>query len=282
MRKTAFIIPIIALVSSYGFISAQTLFDGQKAFSAMLKHNGGSPEQFINEYTYRFNNKNYNALQDDEFEQAKTISGLKSEVESINNENEYFIASVSAFGKYNFEKAAFEFAPFTEETNIEILGNVFSYRLTTNTNISLRFNNGTEISSLPMPYEKANYLVKMRKDKRTGHVDRKVHLKIYFNLTDIVEIEDVTDTKKKITLFANITHIEAYENSEYLTVPLANISTTYQVKKESEKAKAQEEKNKKPDEINAVNNLNTYLHHENVDKELKAKLMKTAIEHYTE
>lgn len=282
MKKMVSFTLLCLLLFLPGCLRAQILFDGPKAFILMLKHKGGGVEQYIDEYVYRFNNKNYNSFQEDEFEFAKTIADLKATVGGSPNDGEFYVTYTSQFGKYNFENSEFEFNPLSDETYLEIVNYLFAPRLKTNTSISLKFYNGTEINSLPMPYDNANFLIKMRKDKRTGDVDRKIHLKIYFNLAEYSEFSDVSETKKKVTLFAYITHVEAYESADFLSNPLSNIPTEYLNKKESEKAKAAAEDEKKTSELNAVNSLNNYLANEKVDKELKAKIMKTAIDYYAE
>ena len=261
---------------------SQEFFDERKAFTSVIKLNNGLVDQYINEYIYRFDNDNYQAYQEDEFELAKTINELKSEVEKMPIDKEYYIEYATTFGKYNFDNNEFAFQPFTDETYIDIMDFAFSPRSSTNTGIQLFLSNGQEVSSLPMAFDKANFLVKMRKDKRTGKVDRTIYLKIYYNLKEYIEVEDMSATRTKVTLFADITKIEAYENPDYLTEPLATISTDYFIKQQEEKAKAEEKTAEINKESETVKQINEYLNEKDVDKELKAQIMHTTVEYYKE
>lgn len=282
MKKLTLPLVVFLIVAPHLRLNAQTLFSNQNAFIWIINLNGGNVDHYFSEYIFRFDNKNHNAYYEDEFEMAKSIQELKEEVKKTSVDQEYYITYTSTFGRYSFETNEFGFEPFPEGKSIELFNFVFNQRIATNTNADLVFSNGAEITSLPMEFDNANFLVKMRKDKRSGKVDRTVYLKIYFNVKDYFEYEDLSDSKQKVTLFANITKIEAYENDAFLTDPLASISTEYLLTK----LQAEKEKKKKKDEANAevktVNDLNEFLSDHKVDKELKAKLMKTAVEHYNE
>ena len=277
----------IIILISFGFATIcfpQEFFDERTAFTSAIKLNNGSIEPYINEYIYRFDNANYNVYQEDEFELAKTVKELNNEIKNIPLDKEFFIKYSATFGKYNFETNEFDFQPFTDETFIEILNFAFAPRSSTNTSVQLHFSNGKEVSSLPMEFDKANFLVKMRKDKRSGKVDRTIHLKVSYVLKDYIEIEDVSESRKKITLFAEITKVEAYENPGFLSDPLATISTEYflkqqREKQEAEKAKADAQINKEAETVKA---LNKYLSEKDVDKDLKAQIMHTTVEYYKE
>ena len=272
-------------IIAYSFVTigySQEFFDELKAFTSVIKLNNGLVDQYINEYIYRFDNENYHIYQEDEFELEKTVNQLDAEIKNMPLDKEYYIKYATSFGKYNFDNNEFAFQPFTDETFVDVLDFAFSPRSSTNTSVQLFFSNGNEVGSLPMDFDKANFLVKMRKDKRTGKVDRTIYLKIYYNLKDYIEVEEMSTSRTKVTLFADITKIEAYENPEFLTEPLATISTEYFIKQQAEKKETEEKSAEIKKESETVKQLNEYLNEKDVDKELKAQIMHTTVEYYNE
>ncbi|NJM15111.1 MAG: DUF4852 domain-containing protein [Bacteroidales bacterium] len=89
-------------------------------------------------------------------------------VGSVSAQTVYYIDYKTNFGEYNFENQEFDFNPFAEETKIEVLNNLFAGRVETNSGIDLGFVNGTDITGMPVPEEKASFWLRCAKIKRPG------------------------------------------------------------------------------------------------------------------
>jgi hypothetical protein len=248
------------------------------AFGAFLSLGSVDVERYSDEYFYRFDEKQYQMQHEDEFERKRAINELIESSRSKFEQSNFYINTKAEYGTYNFDSNQFSFKPFKQETVLNVCDYLFMTRLKTNTKITVAFLNGPEINALPMPYEKASFLVKMCKDKRTGEVDRTVHLKVIFEIDSITEVEEIGEIRKNVTLFANITTIEIYHTSEYITEPLAIIETDY--KKYSDKAQSNRKKsNSQEDLIEAITDMDNFLSsNKNINQEMKAKIIQMMLD----
>jgi hypothetical protein len=147
------------------------------------------------------------------------------------------------FGEYQFDQQAFQFSPFNEETYIPVLNSFFGTRVESNSTISLNFLNGLDINTLPMDEEKANFLIKLRKNNKTGKIDRTIHMRLYFVLDEYMEIDETVAGRFKYRIFANILNVDFFESTDFSAPVLTSIETS--IKSKMEQAKAQEENDAK-------------------------------------
>lgn len=279
MKRTLYLI-VAGLFVQYNLeVIAQELLDEKKAFSAFLSLEGVDVEQYSDEYFLRFDSKVYQNQHEDEFERRRVIEELIKESKNIIENENYYISTKADFGIYDFDSCQFNFKPFQKETVINLCDYLFISRLQTNTKITVTFLNGTEISALPMSYDKANFLVKMRKDKRTGEVDRTVYLKVIFKIDDNAEIVESGETRKNVTLFAYITTLEVYQTPDFLSEPIAIIETDFKALEQID-SEEKSETTEYPDKmIEAISDMDRFLSsNKNIDKEMKTKIIQMMLD----
>ena len=247
MRKIIYI-GIILFIGTISY--SQELFDEERAFLTLLKLDEENAASFYEEYLYRFDQDRFKVYLEDEFEMYSAKKRLIENIKKFKTDAGYHIIIKSNYGEYDFDKKAFAFLPFPETYQHEILGRVlFPFRIKTNSQILLSFTNGIDIIDLPMEMEKANFLVKLNKNPRTGKIDRSVYLKVIFDLEPLVETTEQALKEKKI-LYANIKQVEVFESEIMNAEALATIKTAYGFQQE---AAPEGEEDKKKEEVVSQN-----------------------------
>jgi hypothetical protein len=177
------------------------------AYIYHAKTSGNSIDSYKNEYLYRFKRELYQKTHQDEFEYQKSLSIAKKEMqETIDNFDfiqDFTVLTSLNVGNYNFDNSVF---PLTEEQlilSIVELNPFLQYK-----SVNLYFPNYNEFSYIVIDSESANSFVKRRKD-RFGDVNRKVYLKISFNLVE--KSDDIGQELKDNIIIGKIKSIEFYD-----------------------------------------------------------------------
>jgi hypothetical protein len=231
------------LFLSYNNAYTQGKFDEKTAFLYMLSSNPSVINDYVPEYMYRFENEQYHIYANDEFECYRITEQLIKSVGSMSTNNTYFIESKASFGIYDFTNEAFEFVPINLSQPIEILKYMFSLKGKTNTKIDIHFNNGDEITHLPLKREQANYLVKLKKNQKSGKIERTVDVKIVFQVDPRTDVDATNPARTKCDMYLNVLSVDVYDNPGYTAGPIISIPTVYKAQKEAgNAAKAQASK----------------------------------------
>lgn len=221
-------------------VYAQSKFDERTAFLYMLSSNPSVINDYVPEYMYRFENDQYHIYANDEFECYRITEQLVKTAGSMSTGNVYFIETKASFGVYDFTNESFEFVPINMAEPLEVVKYMFSNRGKTNTKIDVHFNNGDEITHLPLKREQANYLVKLKKNQKTGKIDRIVDIRIVFQVDPRAEVEATNPARTKCDLYLNVLSVDVYDNPGYTAGPIISIPTIYKAQKEAgNAAKAQ-------------------------------------------
>lgn len=197
---------------------------------------------YLQEYLYRFENAQYHIYANDEFECFRATEQLTKNVSSISTDNVFYIETSANFGVYDFTNESFEFSPVNLAEPMEIVKYQFTSKGKTNSKIDIHFNNGDEITRLPLKKDQANYLVKLKKNQKTGKIERVVDIRIYFNVEQRAEIDN-GGTRTKCDLFVNVLNVDVHDNPDFAAEPLVSLPTIYKVQKDAASAaKAQASK----------------------------------------
>lgn len=222
---------------------AQTKFDERTAFLHMLSANPAVINDYVPEYMYRFESDQYHIYANDEFECFRITEQLVKKAGSVSTNNVYYIETKANFGVYDFTNESFEFVPINLAEPFELVKFMFSSRGKTNSKIDIHFNNGDEITHLPLKREQANFLVKLKKNQKTGKIDRIVDIRIIFQVDPRAEIEASSPSRTKCDLFLNVLSVEVFDNPGYTAGPMISIPTIYKAQKDAgNAAKAQASK----------------------------------------
>jgi hypothetical protein len=232
------VLVIVILFIHFTNTDAQNKFDEKTAYLYMLKSSPGIIDDYVLEYLYRFENAQYHIYTNDEFECQRVATQITGASGSLKNDNVYYLESKASFGIYDFTNESFGFAPINLAETIEIVKYLFSSRSKTNTKIDAHFNNGDEITQLPLKKEQANYLLKLKKNQKTGKVDRTVNIRILFNVDQRSEIDTNNGTKTRCDLYLNILSIEVFDNPDFASAPMISIPTIYKAQKDAGKQQA--------------------------------------------
>lgn len=279
MKRMIYPLSLILIITITVRVAAQEKLDDRMAFEAFLSLGGVDVEQYSDEYFYRFDEKQYQMQHEDEFERKRAINELVESCQGKFEKNSFYISTKANYGIYNFDSSQFGFKPFKQETVLDVCDYLFLTRLKTNTKITVAFLNGTEINALPMPSDKASFLVKMCKDKRTGEVDRTVHLKVIFKIDSIAGVEESGEIRKNVSLFAYITTIEIYHTSEYISEPLAIIETRYKRNSEQPLSQVKQEISHQDSLLEAITDMDKFLSsNKNINQEMKVKIIQMMLD----
>ena len=148
----------------------------------------------LKEYLYLFENKIYSKVREDEFEfnnQLKNTEKKFIDIKSKLDTNQIFkLNFTDEIGNYDFEKSSF---PILWKSNgLQLLSDKWEFSTPEDinknkiqlTDLRINFNNAASFSLLPIIQEKANFLIKKRKDL-SGQVDRKIYMQIHFKIKEI-------------------------------------------------------------------------------------------------
>ncbi len=207
------------LLKGSQFLSGKGKFmDAKTALLQYIIISGSELSAFAREYSYRFDNDTFEKYHQDEFEFVdileKTVNKMSDEISEFKKDNVFRTNATIKFGKYAFEKEAFEFSFDAESVTVlkKAYGaGALSKGLKTH-EVNIAFNNKSEIKYFPLNKVIARDFIKERKNKYSGKVDRTVYLRINYILTGlIVERKKKYGVVKKC-LEAKIKSVEVYGN----------------------------------------------------------------------
>lgn len=210
--------PIVLVVTLAIFFLTSTKLQGQdeldkkSGFAYFMKLTELNRSDFAAEYLYETNPEVYKKYWNDEFEFNSKLNdqaqNIKNDIENLGKD--FKLLTKAEFGDYNFETGSFDFNVLSESSYFNIKYSpsyLYCEKCQTFTRIDLFFTNTNEFNILPVPQEKANTLVKNRKNSYGGKVDRDVVMKIYYRLTDKYDIQ-TRDKKHEVKLYGEIYKIE--------------------------------------------------------------------------
>jgi hypothetical protein len=204
------------------------IFTDSVAYLAYLNRENEISNENGKEFLYLFDNKRYDYAREDEFayhaEINKTKKFLNETTNQINPNETYFIRFNDEIGNYNFDSLSF---PLLWKNNgAQILNDTWQIFTPEDinknkvelTDLRIFFDNIDAFKSLPLNMEKAQYLVKHRKNK-AGDVDRKMYLGIQFKIKRLVGkeyFEQIFIDKGEKYLICEIQRIDFFEDKEFL------------------------------------------------------------------
>ncbi len=188
-------------------IAAQQYFNDRKALAFMAKYGTKGPDPIAKIYLYELETDTYTRAQGDEFEMKSRLNEAKQAMQNeILDPNEvFYIASSENLGPYDFDAKTFELKPMTKNTFFKLMSYSPDQSGPKSKGISINFANPGIVTNLPMAQDRANDFIKARKDE-AGNVNRKVFLKILFNVTGVMPNKDDV-------LTGTIISVEVYEDS---------------------------------------------------------------------
>lgn len=207
-------------------LTKDDLLDEEKAFLSFLKSQN-SIHPYTEEYLARFEKETLESINDDEFAYREKIESirkkLQSKVKSIDSSNFYYISAIIDFGQYNFEES---FLPLKIGKNssfpimrkgIYDIGRLSKYK---KTKLDLFFTNGEKYQNLYLEKEEARRLIRSKKDKNSGEIDRKIYglikFKINYEKTNNSNLNVKTNKNKIVGVIENI---KFYANQD-LSIPI--------------------------------------------------------------
>lgn len=203
------------------------VFTDSVAYLTYLNRESEISNDNVKEFLYLFDNKRYDYAREDEFayraEINKTKKNLNKVANQINPDETYFIRFNDRIGNYNFDSLSF---PLVWKNNgAQILDDTWQIFTPEDinkndvelTDLRIFFENIDKFKNLPLNMEKAQYLVKHRKDKY-GDVNRRMYLGIHFKIKELVGKEyfeqNFIDKGEKY-LICEIQRIAFFEDKEF-------------------------------------------------------------------
>ncbi|NJM15112.1 MAG: hypothetical protein HC896_06815 [Bacteroidales bacterium] len=125
----------------------------------------------------------------------------------------------------------------------------------------------------------------MRKNKKTGRVDRNVYIRAHFTVDKTFDLVESGNNRSKATLYANILKIDVFENEGDASAILSTIETDFAKLQKADKAltqqKTTEKQNVVQEKYEVVSNMRNYLSsQEDIGEDLKKDLLDKTITHY--
>jgi len=170
------------------------------------------------EYLYLFDNNIYNQIREDEFEFHEKIletkNFLKNEIEKKENNDTFKIFLKIEIGNYDFDKNGFPIK-WGIKNGIQILDDLWEFftpkDINNNgiklTDLRLQFTNTEDFIFLSLNKEKANYLIKHRKDE-SGNIDRYIYMYAHFIINKVVENVNESLIKFKYDFIEEEAHLK--------------------------------------------------------------------------
>lgn len=203
------------------------VFTDSVAYLAYLKRENEITNENAKEFLYLFDNRRYDYAREDEFayhaEISKTKKFLNEVTNQINQDETYFIRFNDRIGNYSFDSLSFPLmwknngAQILDDTWLAFNSDDINKNKVELTDLRIFFENIEDFKYLPLNMEKAQYLVKHRKD-RFGDVDRKMYLGIQFKIKKLVGKEyfeqNFIDKGEKY-LICEILRIDFFEDKEF-------------------------------------------------------------------
>jgi hypothetical protein len=203
------------------------VFTDSVAYLAYLNRESEISNENVKEFLYLFDNKRYDYAREDEFayhaEINKTKKFLNEVTVQINPIETYFIRFNDEIGNYNFDSLSFPL--LWKHNGAQILNDTWQIFTPEDinkndvelTDLRVFFENIDNFKNLPLNMEKAQYLVKHRKD-RFGDVDRRMYLGIQFKIKKLVGKDyfgqNFIDKGEKY-LICEIQRIDFFEDKEF-------------------------------------------------------------------
>lgn len=187
------------------------ILTNELAFSIFSNIGNIDPELYKKEYLYRFNNKLYNEVYQDEFKLNKALNYAKQELTNkinfVDTSIVYTLNTKLNFDSYDFTNNGFSIVEkdisFKVMDRVSVNSNANSYY----SPFIVNFLNFSDFSFFKMNPEDAEKLINRRKDSN-GKVNRIVYCKLYFKINSIMDISELNDVRK---LQASIYKIDVYE-----------------------------------------------------------------------
>lgn len=192
--------------------------DAKTAFIKYIMISGSEPRAFAREYSYRFDNEVFERYHQDEFEFVdileKTVNKMSDEIAEFKKDDVFRTNATHKFGKYDFEKEAFEIRFEAESLTVlkkKYGAGALSKGLKTH-EVNIAFNNKSEIKYFQLNKDVARAFIKERKNKYSGKVDRTIYLRINYTLTGLIVERKEKHGPVKKCLEAEIKSVEVYGN----------------------------------------------------------------------
>lgn len=267
---------------------AQSPMSPEEAFLNKLKLDTLPIEDHSEEFIYRFKRENYKLYKDDEFEMREAQVELVEKTNATDLKKIYSANYTTEFSDFDFDLAGFNFKPIDETTTFDLLDFVFGAKLNTNCAVKLRFLNGSELSFMPLDEEKADMLLKQRKNYKNGKIDRSIHLTIHYVIDGLEKSENIS-SKTNYTFTAHIMQLDFHDATEGSTTAISSVTSNYKTafdkknklvadnKEMKQKIADYETKNLKTEE-ELIEEVQSIINNSTLSNELKASLIKTTIE----
>lgn len=176
------------------------ILTNEKAYLEYYKRDTLVNKDQIKEFMYLMDHSTYKNVREDEFEFNKQLKTTKKQMQSyeVDTSQIFAVAFTDKVGNYDFDRSGF---PIVWNNNgAQILSDTyetFSSEDINNervelTNLRIRFLNTNDFNFLPLNEDKANKLVKRRKNSN-GDVDRTVYMAIFMKIKKL-STEDVEGT----------------------------------------------------------------------------------------
>lgn len=165
------------------------------AYIEFLRRNDTTPtKDHAKEFLYLFQNKIYNQIREDEFEFNNKINLtqkiLLNEIRQSYSDT-FKICIPIEISNYEFDKNGFSLI-WDNASTVHILTNILQILTPEDinkehvklTDLYLKFSNTEQFNFFSLFPDRANYLIKHRKEKN-GDVDRKIWMYVHFTISDI-------------------------------------------------------------------------------------------------
>lgn len=181
------------------FIHSSKKMTDSIAYVRMLLNEDTITIEQLKEYTYLFNKNKYKEIREDEFEFYKFLNSEKKRLQkfSLDLSDSLKLMVRVELGNYDFDRQGFPVLWNTSDS-IKLLDDLWRYATPEDinknqvdlTDLNVNFNNSSEFSFLPLNEERANFLIKHRKNYN-GTVNRFVYFFIHFTTVGYRTIDRV-------------------------------------------------------------------------------------------